>query len=804
MDEVDRWFGAQAERERRVVHLEDALLGNRFAAYFRHRLRFFFARYAIASVLSLVKVLVIHRIFGPTGFVILVGFIAVVGVLSMAWWGALEVLRTRVRRLYRFESPRLVSREIARWVFGSLVFAILVAVVVFAVLIVDAIGTGSVGPVEAAAAAILIRGAFDLPVRAYHAGAYAVRRVYRPLPSIFALEAFSLAAIFGLLPLLGVYAVAVAELVVAFGFAAVSAYYTARTHRLLGFHAGRLVVSWIRASLRLAFRVGQADAPTRPGRFGTSGMRRRSGSGRRPTRLTWLDDVLATAREIAPPALAGLLMSADSLVVLAIVGAARNSPEGPSLVLLFTAISPTVRAGFEWSQLIYFDLKRLEAPLFSNLRRRLDRGTLRLALVLGFTFSGVGLVVASAFIGLRDVWLGALVPFLVGASLLGLAEMEAFAAGAYRRVLLGGSVFLAGLATLPWLTSAMLDPIVVLAIMTLLAVSVLHLSSRLLIAGPPDADVLLPTAWVARLTASSKPVIVGATRVRPAGSGGARRYGRPSPEVIAGRAWHAYQLARRLAARAGPAGGVTCIFPDVVAWFQPADGRRKIDRHRILVQSAGQVMDMRESASQDGRGAVAVVGAWGLFRDDVGPRADGPGRRSDNPRPVEFGAPTPQTPSATHSIPAAASVPAQGATVWREPTLAELAARFRRLFPQGIVFDTEAPATADLRELESGERRLILWEAIRYARELSLGRGQGRFEVTCWYPDGSVRLVFLANRSANAGLRAGWRRFLRDANLLAASGGGLTGRGTLVASARGREPTALAATAATQLGTGSD
>ena len=104
MDALTRWFEAQATRERRAVLLEDALLGNRFAPYFAYRLRFFLLRYGVASGVQLLKVLLLHRLLGQPGFISLVAVVALASLVSAAWWGALEVLRARVRWLYRFES----------------------------------------------------------------------------------------------------------------------------------------------------------------------------------------------------------------------------------------------------------------------------------------------------------------------------------------------------------------------------------------------------------------------------------------------------------------------------------------------------------------------------------------------------------------------------------------------------------------------------------------------------------------------------------------------------------------------------
>ena len=49
MNEISQWLAGEAREEQRAVYLEEALLGNRFPAYAWYRLRYFFARYAVAS-----------------------------------------------------------------------------------------------------------------------------------------------------------------------------------------------------------------------------------------------------------------------------------------------------------------------------------------------------------------------------------------------------------------------------------------------------------------------------------------------------------------------------------------------------------------------------------------------------------------------------------------------------------------------------------------------------------------------------------------------------------------------------------
>ena len=249
---------ARAGGNRRLVLLEDALLGGRFGAYFAYRLRFFGLRWAAASVGQLVKVLLLHRLFAGDAFVSLVAAGAVVGLASSAWWGALEVLRARIRRLYRTTSPARVSREVARWVVvsGAVAMALSIAVAV-TIVALGLAAERAIGPFDAALIALVARGCLDLPLRAYHAGVFAVRRVYRPPAPIIGLEAASVALLVVLVPWLGAWAVAASEAILAVAFAALSVRYVSRAHRLAGLAPHRHLATAAR-------RIGPPTAAQQP------------------------------------------------------------------------------------------------------------------------------------------------------------------------------------------------------------------------------------------------------------------------------------------------------------------------------------------------------------------------------------------------------------------------------------------------------------------------------------------------------------------------------------------------------------
>src|SRR6185436_6799506 len=111
-------------------------------------------------------------------------------------------------------------------------------------------------------------------------------------------------------------------------------------------------------------------------------------------------------------------------------------------VLLF-AIGPVIRAGYEWAQLFYFDLKRLETAPFGNLSAWLGSRVLRLGWLLGPIFWAAACLAAAAIVG-KSVAICLLLPLFHSRSLLAGIQVRYFAEGAYGRLIGNGLVSLAG------------------------------------------------------------------------------------------------------------------------------------------------------------------------------------------------------------------------------------------------------------------------------------------------------------------------------------------------------------------------
>lgn len=396
-DPLAGWLERRRRRSARRVGIADALIAGQWGAYVRYRLRWFSLRFVIGAVLHGINLAILVRVFSANLGAVS-GTYAVVGLARAAWWGVLEGLRSRIRSLFREGRSHRADDEIAAWLKLSLRVAAMAGVIVV-VAIVALVSVSGMSPVTAFVATALVITVVDVPVRCYHSGLSAVRRIYRPLPVLLLLDLSSLLVLGALWPLIGSWAVPVAQLVAGVAMAAATLRYTRRLYWFIGLDPVR----------RLRQRRTRA---ARPGR----------------------SDLLAGASSAA--------MSIDAtLLAILSIGADRVD----ALAAVIVVILPGLRAGVDWANLFYFDLARLGVGAFRRYRAFVADRLQWLSVVIGLAASVVG--VAAAAVAVPDVGatiLLALVPLFLARSALAVTEVAAFTNGAHQRLIGASAIVLIG------------------------------------------------------------------------------------------------------------------------------------------------------------------------------------------------------------------------------------------------------------------------------------------------------------------------------------------------------------------------
>jgi hypothetical protein len=683
MEDVLRWLDHQVKRERRVLYLEDALLGRRFPAYAFYRLRYFFLRFLTGCVTHALRFVLILHVAGEGGFAGVLVLHAVVSLAGSFWWGLLEEMRGGVRSLRRTGRPHLIPNEIGRWLTLSIHLAILVSVGGLIWIGAASIAGKSVPSVlEVYALTVVFGFALNLVTRCYHSGIYALRRVYRPPLMIILAEVVSFVAFLAFWPWIGAWSLPLASILSSLVVAVLTVYYSRKAYTFFGFRALERV------------------------RLGRPWMLRRSAT-----------------RPAGGGALAFALMRLDSLLLLTLFFSGLGG-ERDGLFLLLFMLSPIIHAALDWARLFYFDLKRLEIRFLRNVRRRFQGAVIGLAAVLGvgyWLFALIYAVVLGRSLGDLAAPLGL---FMVGRSLLAAYQIQMFSERAYRDVVAAGLALLLGFALVPFVPG---DPgrLLLLSALNVAALAFLWWRSASLGPGPWGGSVLWPAEWLAEVAAIGHPVRITSGRVLPPPN---RERVTPEPER-GPIPWVTRQIVERIGRRLRGGGRVTFLSENRFVWYESRNGRRRTHRSWFLRQ---------------GFGLVRWMGSSGLRQTGMRALETATDRKLLAPLSTILGR-SPRIPV----------------------SLEEARREFKCLIPQGLIYDPSQPIPEALKDMESQERRRILYAAGAYLRMLEPWSPGSRYEVTALSAQGELSLVFIADRRAGRKARRQWLARVREYNIRA-------------------------------------
>jgi hypothetical protein len=678
LKEVVQWFEHHAARERRTPSLEDAFARNRFLPYAFYRLRFFLARAVLNWVLHVVGVWLLlgalsRRQFGLVALAHLGAAFA-----SSAWWGCLEEMRERIRQLHRAGRMRLIPREVGRWLAFSLRLSRGMVVGGGLWIVGRAlVGMDSLGFVEACLLSIIVRLAIEVPWRCYHSGLYAIRRIYRPLPAMVTVDLLGFFGLVVLWPLLGRWSFPVSSLLSSLLATGIGVYYANRSYRFVGLDPFQHVA-------------------------------RRRGLG--------LDR--ESFQRLVAAGLAGGIMSLDALlVVVALTTAAWHGTSATLFVPLFL-ISPMIRAGHDWAQLFYFDLKRLETVPFGNLSQWLGERVFGLSWCIGLLFWAAACA-AAAWSGASVGSLGlALLLFFHSRSLLAALQVRNFAEAAYAKLIGTGLLLFAGYLAASFAPGTNTT---VLALAAANYGALLGLLARNMgwSSWFYPREPLLPAVWLQTLRRAEKPVRILAIQCYAPKVEDSRVQKR---ELAQGKA---RRLARLVARKLGRHGAVTMMHPGRILWFEYDDMERGALLKWVLVRAAGLAGLVGQTLPQPA-GIAALQEARTL-------------RLFDDPRRYRRQGHTQEACGSGYSL-------------------------FRRWFPEGIAWTPGAPTDLPI-GITPGQTRSLFADASTYLRDLHPNGRRSGLEVTALSAGKQLKWIFAVPRHRNRRARGRWRAVIRGLNL---------------------------------------
>jgi hypothetical protein len=391
---LSSWLEREAQRQSRRPELLGALISGRGLPYLRQRLGFVVLRLLLRTALHVLEVLFLSRALPFEYLAPLLTYRALASLAANLHWGASESLRERVRACVRVHKPALARASLETWLASGCRLAGLPVIFVVARTLASTPHYG-ISLFDAYALACSLRLLLDVFARTFHAGVFAVRRVYRPLTTLLCADLVEVALIVLGFDALGAWSIPLA-IVLGGSLDAVLAIRYARAaylrHRLLLPRWRRVLLAWPRP-----------------------------------------DGVVV--RQALVHSLAGASLQLDAWLLLLLLRVDPPRAGVAGLSLLFYALRPLLGLATHWVRTFYFDLTRIDAGALRVFRPRLVRLLRKLALVcalLGAALTlGIARLVWPEIPALNLLWL---VPFFVTRSLFALAQLQAFTRRRSRRL----------------------------------------------------------------------------------------------------------------------------------------------------------------------------------------------------------------------------------------------------------------------------------------------------------------------------------------------------------------------------------
>ncbi|MGC4067644.1 MAG: hypothetical protein QM784_23950 [Polyangiaceae bacterium] len=236
MTRIERWLMRTARQEAARPRLVDALLGYRAFRYVAYRLRMTTLRVLIRTVLHLLEVAALSRVF-PLEYLAPILLLRHGSTLIQSfWWGVLECQREAIRRAYRRHDRGSHARSVDEW-----------SVLTTLAMLASVLGYGAwlwfaprpfdgFSIYDAYAIACAVRTSLELWSRANHSAVFAIARIRRSLTSLIV----NVVEVFGLLVSwlrIGPFAFAFMLVVTGVLRAALTQYYTGASRIALGLPA---------------------------------------------------------------------------------------------------------------------------------------------------------------------------------------------------------------------------------------------------------------------------------------------------------------------------------------------------------------------------------------------------------------------------------------------------------------------------------------------------------------------------------------------------------------------------------------
>ncbi len=402
-----------SQRMRRRASLPDSLLCGTLPAYLASRLRPLFVYRLLGLAAHLTELFLLARLIPDRS---LLGSVALHNLCALGaafFWGALEPVREKVRRLANPAEGSALAAPLLSLALGA--GALLIAAAALACWR----SRGSLASLYAGA--LLLRLALEVGTRALQIPIAARSRVFRPPAWLLARPLVAPLVLLAGFGFFGARALPLSVAVAAIAQSAVTGLYTLRCLRRKKIPAPRpRLPPWTLRALRLAPRGADPRAP-REAERGADSPPLRETDARRSRGLP--------SRALFAAGLAAALPLASSLLVCALIAEAAALESQRARLLALHALVPLFLAAAGWAQLFYVDLHWLARPWRAAMLRRFESALERAAPLVGLALAPWCALIALLTHHHALGWSLACAPLLAAQSWLAALQLGLFVRG---------------------------------------------------------------------------------------------------------------------------------------------------------------------------------------------------------------------------------------------------------------------------------------------------------------------------------------------------------------------------------------
>ncbi len=453
------WGVRQQHQSRWQASLYTIVFGKELWRYLAHRARYTVLITCLRALLHAIEFgLILYALPSVMMHAMLLRLLSLT--LEGSWWGATDVMRHHIRRLYKQRHVQRIRQEIAGW----LAAAAAIAAAIFAGSVLWACyGAHFSLPYAVLILAIGFQTSVRILTRTFYSGAYALKRIFMPIELIVIPEIVIFALGTLLMPVLGEWSVSLCIVISSLAVGLINYVSVRRITDFLRITPGKLFARARFSSVRV--------------------------------------------RMAMPPALAMVGVRLHDVVLIAML----QHVAAQQLLFAFYLVMPLLRGGMGWAQAMYFDLSRYYLDMFAGFRATLEKYGLLNALLLSLFFSALATAVLSLF-STEAVTITTIAAYIILYSAFGFIAISLFARRSYRLVTALCVLQYIGLWALLANTGGL-----AFGLMLSLMVPVIIGGGKLLRPWAPPRESVLPYfAWASALCKRRQPTRLIAMHFHPA------------------------------------------------------------------------------------------------------------------------------------------------------------------------------------------------------------------------------------------------------------------------------------------------